>query len=65
MTVKPAVIPDNMPTEMAERVQPGHVMVHDPVGHSMAIRYSCSTCWAAVLNFNGNVYGSATTAPCS
>lgn len=51
------------PPERAAAI--GHIPVIDPPsGMSAAQRWTCATCGAAVIDYLGNIYGSALDGPC-
>lgn len=54
-----------MPRAVEQAEARGHVVYDDPPwGLSSAMRWTCSRCEAAVLSYNGNIYGSAVETDC-
>lgn len=51
------------PPPPAKATSRGHAPQWDPPFASAALRWTCP-CGAAVLDYHGNVYGSATTKDC-
>lgn len=51
-----------MPPAVAAKVKPGHTPVYDG---GRVERWTCTTCGRAVLRYGFNIYGSATTEPCT
>lgn len=53
------------PDPPAVAVAHGHTLAPDPPhALSSALRWTCTTCGDAVLDYRGNVYGRATERPC-
>ncbi|MFD8316124.1 hypothetical protein [Kitasatospora purpeofusca] len=61
----PAVGETGPPAPPALAVLRTHQLAWDPPGLSAANRWTCTACNRAVIDYRGNVYGSATAGPCA
>lgn len=63
MTANPTAIPE---PAVARAEALGHAVEWDPPwGMTAARRWTCTRCSATVLDYSGNIYGSAVTSTCA